>query len=625
MKEAGIAGCTIIAKSQLSAARVLAESWNRIYPRSSFFVLLLDSAAGFFQPKSEPFQVISPEFLGIANLPGFFFRYSQLEAAGAAKPFFFQHLFNQHGVEKLVYLGPESLLLGPLDDVRELLDKADLVLAAQVRGRSVAEEAGRANAEYLKWGLYSPDFIALRDSSNARQILQWWSNSVEETWRSPEEYEVRAERWLDFVLEMFEGVGVLGGPEHNPGYKKVHNTKAETEQERLMANGRPANLFNFRGFDLEQSPTELSSDSTADSRARQLGDLASKYRDSLIKAGWSQTSRWTYTYDFFRLGPKIPASARRYYRNLGSLADELPDPFTWIDDAEAGDGPIAASRSALAQLPIGMNVLGHLRSEKGVGEMVRSNLRVLKAAGIPHVANDFADPGSENVDEGRIESTSENPYRVNLITINAKELAYVVKQRPQYTRGRFNIGYWAWELSQFPQEWTTAFGHLDEVWTLSRFARRFHRRVYATAGASDSLLTGPGKRARPRVEPRLLWYPRGRIRVSVSVRFSQFDGTQKSDGIDPGVQGSLRQSARRIAGNQVFAWKPLSGRDEGADGGCLRRKRERHRQGNFAGSHEWTDERGRLLRLAASRGRLWSDTRRSHVLRQASHRNELFR
>ena len=33
----------------------------------------------------------------------------------------------------------------------------------------------------------------------------------------------------------------------------------------------------------------------------------------------------------------------------------------------------------------------------------------------------------------------------------------------------YNIGYWLWELEEFPKEWLPAFHLLDEVWTPSEF------------------------------------------------------------------------------------------------------------------------------------------------------------
>ena len=38
-----------------------------------------------------------------------------------------------------------------------------------------------------------------------------------------------------------------------------------------------------------------------------------------------------------------------------------------------------------------------------------------------------------------------------------------------FFKGRYNIGYWAWELLQFPTGWEFAFDYFDEIWTLSNY------------------------------------------------------------------------------------------------------------------------------------------------------------
>ncbi len=52
------AACTIIAKNYLPMARVLADSWHALCPGYPFFVLLLDSPQGFFDPEGEDFEII---------------------------------------------------------------------------------------------------------------------------------------------------------------------------------------------------------------------------------------------------------------------------------------------------------------------------------------------------------------------------------------------------------------------------------------------------------------------------------------------------------------------------------------------------------------------------------------
>ena len=66
----------------------------------------------------------------------------------------------------------------------------------------------------------------------------------------------------------------------------------------------------------------------------------------------------------------------------------------------------------------GVNVLGSFGSETGVGEAARSSLRALKAASIPYVINNFADPDSANLDTEIQAFDHNNPHSVNLIHLN---------------------------------------------------------------------------------------------------------------------------------------------------------------------------------------------------------------
>jgi glycosyltransferase involved in cell wall biosynthesis len=118
----------------------------------------------------------------------------------------------------------------------------------------------------------------------------------------------------------------------------------------------------------------------------------------------------------------------------------------------------------------GVNVSGYISSEKGVGEGVRSDLRSLAAAGIPFALNDWLDCGSENVDTAYTSFSGENPHSVNLVHINADQApAFARAKGPRYFLGHYNIGYWAWELSDFPEKWKGSFEYFDEIWVPSNF------------------------------------------------------------------------------------------------------------------------------------------------------------
>lgn len=121
----------------------------------------------------------------------------------------------------------------------------------------------------------------------------------------------------------------------------------------------------------------------------------------------------------------------------------------------------------------GVNVAGHLYSEKGVGEAVRSAVRLLETTQIPFALNDFSDPGALNNDLTYANSSEQNPYHVNLIVLGADALGYFVKEKgPRYFSKHYNIGHWAWELNDLPSEWYANFKHFDEVWVASSFIQK---------------------------------------------------------------------------------------------------------------------------------------------------------
>ena len=120
--------------------------------------------------------------------------------------------------------------------------------------------------------------------------------------------------------------------------------------------------------------------------------------------------------------------------------------------------------------PFGVNVAGCLPSEKGMGEAARADVRGLEAAGVPYVLNNFLDAGSVNQDATFARFADDNPYPFNLVHLNADAVpAFVCQRGEAYFHGRYNIGFWAWELAEFPDQWETSFQYFDEIWVASSF------------------------------------------------------------------------------------------------------------------------------------------------------------
>jgi glycosyltransferase involved in cell wall biosynthesis len=63
-------------------------------------------------------------------------------------------------------------------------------------------------------------------------------------------------------------------------------------------------------------------------------------------------------------------------------------------------------------------------------------------------------------------------YDVNLCNVNADQTQILFDHlEKSHYAGKYNIGYWAWELEEFPDRWQDAFQYYDEVWVPSAFCQ----------------------------------------------------------------------------------------------------------------------------------------------------------
>jgi glycosyltransferase involved in cell wall biosynthesis len=130
--------------------------------------------------------------------------------------------------------------------------------------------------------------------------------------------------------------------------------------------------------------------------------------------------------------------------------------------------------------PVG--VVGFHGSVLGIGEGARAFSAALRGAGVEVVDWDISALFGH---ERRLEMTAsaQPPEGVAslVVHLNPRELVQLVAMAGASPfRGRFCVGYWAWELEQAPRSWRAGLGYVDEVWTPSAFV----------AGAVEALAGG---------------------------------------------------------------------------------------------------------------------------------------
>lgn len=121
--------------------------------------------------------------------------------------------------------------------------------------------------------------------------------------------------------------------------------------------------------------------------------------------------------------------------------------------------------------PNGVNVVGYLRGELGIGESARLMVRALTAAHVPHhtvSADRHLASRQSAVTPLRHDGSA---FDTSLICVNADMTAEVARTVPALLAHTYRIGMWYWEVENFPKEQRGAFADVDEVWVATDFVR----------------------------------------------------------------------------------------------------------------------------------------------------------
>ena len=172
--------------------------------------------------------------------------------------------------------------------------------------------------------------------------------------------------------------------------------------------------------------------------------------------------------------------ADRHGRHEAAYSPELIDltvsalnTLSAADTADsAGSAPAPAPGAADVARPAGVNVIGYLRGELGVGESARLMLGALRAVGIPHATASVDRHLQSRQGAAYVAAAKGAPYDTTLLCVNADMTPTVAASVPSLLEGSYRIGMWYWEVEDFPASQHEGFRHVDEVWVATDFVRR---------------------------------------------------------------------------------------------------------------------------------------------------------
>ena len=118
----------------------------------------------------------------------------------------------------------------------------------------------------------------------------------------------------------------------------------------------------------------------------------------------------------------------------------------------------------------GCNLLGYAFGEFGMGEHVKSIARSCLASEIPVSIYNYQQTHHKQGDRTLEPLLDQNnPHNTNLFCINNDAVLNLYAEDAAAFKGRYNIGYGQWELSEYPNDWLFAMNVLDEVWAPTKY------------------------------------------------------------------------------------------------------------------------------------------------------------
>jgi glycosyltransferase involved in cell wall biosynthesis/SAM-dependent methyltransferase len=191
--------------------------------------------------------------------------------------------------------------------------------------------------------------------------------------------------------------------------------------------------------------------------------------------------------------PKVGRYFLAVYNERRDLRDAFPDLrgegaagfLEWIRNDGRADPPIPValrngdrgtpkgSVSTPAERGEGVNVIGYVRAELGVGEAARLYIASLKAGGIPYAVVPYRTPWSRESYPFNDSRLGAPQYDVSLVCVNADQFPRFIEDGgATLIQGSYAIAMWWWEVEVFPPSMAASSRFVEEIWVGSRHAAR---------------------------------------------------------------------------------------------------------------------------------------------------------
>lgn len=318
---------TICSHNYFPYARILFHSLQKYHPEASLFLCLADIYNSEIDLGIEGIEIIPAAELGINNFSDFAFRYDIMEFNTAVKPFVMKLLIEERNFQQVVYLDPDIELFAPITPVFEAFENgANFVLTPHITEPAEFKEFPN-DIGIMKAGIYNLGFIAVNNSQDGRDFLDWWSRKLRYQCLNQQDRGIFVDqKYIDLLPAFHDHVAILRDRTLNVAYWNLDQRRLEQTSQGWTIEGEPLRFFHFSGID-PQFPQRLSkyTERFNGNLNPATRALVTHYIAKLKHHGYNRELAPEYGYKRFSNGVIISDIMRRCYRDLPQ--PETSNPF----------------------------------------------------------------------------------------------------------------------------------------------------------------------------------------------------------------------------------------------------------------------------------------------------------
>ena len=265
--------------------------------------------------------------LDIPNWRGWAYCHTIVEFATAIKPFMLARLLKLPGCKKVIYLDPDTVAFSRLDDIVDVLDRANVVLTPHQTKPEQSLAAVMDNEICsLKHGVYNLGFVAVAATEIGHEFAEWWSKRVYHFCRADIPNGLFTDqRWIDLVPAFFSGVAIMRSSRHNVATWNLTTRKLSLSSSgHYLVDGEPLGFYHFTGFDSGAHRIMAAKNAGNNSTVHQLVNWYAEQTENLSN---DPLAKEPWAYGTYSNGTLITKAQRLVYRERTDLQAAFPDPF----------------------------------------------------------------------------------------------------------------------------------------------------------------------------------------------------------------------------------------------------------------------------------------------------------